>query len=235
MPTINEIKEEMVVVQSVGDFTNALQQIATIRMVRLRDKVAASRPFVQAADELLCELVSLRNGLDIDDLLKLEKKHSRDAMGPVTTKSAVVVITSNQGLIGRYNMEIYQKLEKIVEDEPDADYFIIGKKGQEYFQGTHFKVHDFPYEVPDNFGMNDLQRLIALFDYYAHVTLIYSHYVNSATHDVVKISISNPAAVEDPELVGKHGKYIFEPDIVDLISGISRQLRGRLSLPIRTP
>ena len=229
MPTLNEVKEEMVVVQSVGDFTNALQQIATIRMVRLRNKVASSRPYVEAANEILCELVSLRNSLDVDDIIGLEKKHSKDAMGPVSSKSAVIVITSNQGLVGRYNMEIYTRVERIANEQKDADFFVIGKKGQEYFQGTHFKVHDFPYEVPDDFGINDLQRLIALFDYYAHVTLIYSHYINSATHDVVTVSISNPTAVpEDPNTAKKWGRYMFEPDIIELINGISKHLRAAL-------
>lgn len=227
MPTINEIKENMIVVQSVGDFTGALQQIATIRMMRLRDKVATSRPFVEAANELLCELVSLRNGLAVDDLLKLEKKHSKDEMAPATSKSAVIIITSNQGLIGRYNIEIYQKLDKIIDQVKDADFFVIGKKGQEYFQGTHFKVQDFPYEVPDDFGMENLTRLITLFDYYSHVTLMYSHYVNSATHEVVTVSVSNPTADPD-QTAAKKGKYIFEPDIVDLINGISKQLRAAL-------
>ena len=46
MPRINEIKDQQTVVSTVGDFANSLQQIAAMRMVKLRDVVLASRRFV---------------------------------------------------------------------------------------------------------------------------------------------------------------------------------------------
>lgn len=228
MATLNEIKDQMVVVHSVGDFTNALQQIATIRMVKLRDKVLASRPFVEAANTMLTELVALRNQLQTADLMALERKHAKDASPVSHSHKAVIVITSNPGLTGRYNIEIFQKVEKILEQEKDSDFFVIGKKGQEYFQGGHFKVKNFPYEVTENFKIEDLQRLINLFDYYQHITLVYSRFLNSATRDVVAVSIVTPEP-EIPEGVEKpKGKYIYEPDIFELIDGISKKLRAAL-------
>lgn len=227
MPTINEIKEEMSVVASVGDFTNALQQIATLNMVRLRDRVMASRPFVEAANDLLRELVALRNTTSEEEMIHLEKKHKKKQLPPVENKRAVIVITSNQGLTGTYNIEIYNKVEKIYETEKNSDYFIIGKKGQEFFQTGKMKVHNYPYEVENDFKIQDLQRLINLFDYYTHVTLVYSRYINSATRDVVAISVITPTP-EAAEAEGKPDKYIFEPDILDMIEGISKKLRAAL-------
>ncbi|MBU6389786.1 F0F1 ATP synthase subunit gamma, partial [Patescibacteria group bacterium] len=228
MATINEIKEQMTVVQSVGGFTNALQQIATIRMVKLRGQVLASRPFVEAANAMLTELISLRNALQDEELLKLEKKNREELEKLRPGATAVIVITSNQGLTGRYNIEIFQKVETVLEKEKGSDFYVIGSKGQEYFQTGHFKVKNFPYIVPDNFSIADLQRLIRLFDYYTHVTLIYSRYVNSATREVVTLSVVNPLPQEDEEAAKQPGKYIFEPDINQLIDTISRTLRAAL-------
>jgi F-type H+-transporting ATPase subunit gamma len=232
MPTLNEVKEQMIVVASVGDFTNALQQIATIRMMKLKDKVIASRRFVETTAELLTELITLRNDLQVEDLVKLEKKaKSKDIVAKNAThanRSAVIVITSNQGLTGRYNIEIYQKIEKILEVEKDSDFYVIGKKGQEVFQNGKFKVQSYPYEVPDNFGIEDLRRLIALFDYYGKVTLVYSHYVNSAIRDVVALSVVNPALPPDDSIPKMHGKYTYEPDIDHLILGVTKKLQAAL-------
>jgi len=144
MATLNEIKEQIIVVRSVGEFTNALQQIATIHMVKLRDRVLASRPFVQLANEMLTELSGIRNGMQTQALLAMEKSHPKEAK-QAAGQTAVIVITSNQGLTGRYNIEIFQKLEKVFADHPDSDYYVIGKKGQEYFQGAKVKVRSFPY------------------------------------------------------------------------------------------
>jgi len=243
MPTLNEVKEQMIVVGSVGDFTNALQQIATIRMMKLRDKVLTSRPFVETAAEMMAELTTLRNTMQVDDLVKLEKKKKGEAAAPkakidpkknpteaaFNERSAVIVITSNQGLTGRYNIEIYQKLEKVIEQEKESDFFVIGKKGQEVFANGKFKVKSYPYSVPDNFTIDDLKRLIVMFDYYSRVTLIYSRYVNSAVRDVVTISVVNPVLQADnPDVPAMKGRYTYEPDIDELISGISKKLRAAL-------
>lgn len=225
MATLNEIKEQMSVVGSVGDFTNALQQIATIRMMKLRGKVLASRPYVEAANTILSELVSLRNSMQTDDLLKLEKKKGAKLVMK-NPGSAVIVITSNQGLTGLYNIEIYKKIEKVLDTYKDADFFVIGKKGQEVFQNGKYKVKSYPYEVTEDFTAADLQRLIRLFDYYSNVTLLYSRYINSATREVVVLSVVNPVAAptEDAPPV----KYMYEPDIEQLIEHTTSTLRAAL-------
>lgn len=230
MATINEIKEQMTVVGSVGNFTNALQQIATIRMVRLRSKVLDSRPFVDAAQQILAELTALRDSRLQADLKSMKQENALD---PATGNGrAVIIITSNQGLTGLYNIEIYQKIEKILEGEKGSDFFVIGKKGQESFQTGKYKVVNFPYEVKEDFGIEDLRRLTDIFDTYTHISLIYSKYINTATRDVVYTSITKPTSAVVPEEVTKDlphpTKFTFEPDITQLIHGISKTLRSAL-------
>lgn len=227
MATINEIKEQMSTVKSVGEFTNALQQIATIRMMQVRDRVLKSRPFVEEANNLLKELTSLKNAMDAEDLMRLEAKNS-DKSTYQTNKFAVIVITSNQGLTGSYNPEIYRKVEKMIESHKDSDFFVIGKRGQEYFNTGKYGVTHFPYSIPDDFNMDDLSRLVKLFDYYSHITLVYSRFINTAQREVIAISVATPAP-ETTELDSKQpGKYLYEPDLMALIQTASKKLRAAL-------
>jgi hypothetical protein len=53
---INETKEKIGVVKSVGGFANALKQIASMKMMALRGKVLASKRFVDEATIILREL-----------------------------------------------------------------------------------------------------------------------------------------------------------------------------------
>ena len=68
-----------------------------------------------------------------------------------TKRTAIIVITSNQGLCGSYNTDIQKKMNVIVEDYPDVDYFIIGKKGQEFFKRLAKKhnIKFYPFNIPD--------------------------------------------------------------------------------------
>lgn len=228
MSTINEVKEEIIVVKSVGDFANALQQIATARMVKLREKVLASRPFVEEALTMMRELNTLKAKLHAEDVVKMEKQKKTAAVAEGFGRTAIIVVTSNQGLTGRYNIEVYQKLEKVVAEQPNAEYFVIGKKGQEVFLNGKYKVTYFPYEVGENFTIEDLRRLITLFDYYDQITLIYSRYINSAKRDVVVTSVVAPDLPEDEASKAQPGKYVYEPDIFHLIDSIGNKLRSAL-------
>ena len=233
MPTLNEVKEQTIVVNSVGEFTNALQQIATMRMMQVRDKVLRSRPFIEAATDMLREVQSVRDAMDQALLYPTKKKGKKaEPVAPAQSsgRRAVIIITSNQGLSGRYNIEIFQKVERLIETEKDSDFYVIGKKGQEYAGSGRIKIHAYPYEVVDNFTIEDLKRLIAVFDYYQQVTLVYSRFINTATREVVTLSVVSPVLAPDPEAEKKQqpGKFIFEPDIDHMIEGVSKKLRGAL-------
>ena len=229
MSAINEVKEQMLTVKSVGDFTNALQQIATIRMVKLRDQVLRSRPFVEAASDMLKELVSIRNATEADDLLHIKARHDKYSTPPKkTNRYAVIVITSNQGLTGSYNPEIFHRVDALLADNQNSDFYVIGKKGQEMFANGKFKVQYYPFEVKDDFEVKDLAFLVKLFDYYAHITLVYSRFINTATRDVVAISVVNPNPEIDEDDAKQPGKYTFEPDIFELINKVSTTLRASL-------
>jgi F-type H+-transporting ATPase subunit gamma len=228
MATINDIKEQIGVVHSVGDFTNAMQQIATLRMMRLRDKVLASRSFVEASIVIMRDLNAQREKFELEEKMKLSKKKQATFKDLHGTRRAVVIITSNQGLTGQYNIRIYNKVEQVLEHERNSDFFVIGKKGQEVFASGKFKLRYFPYEVPDEFNINDLTRLVKLFDLYDHITLIYSRYLNSAKQEVVISAVVAPQVEPAPEEQRQPGTYIFEPDIYELIDNVSKKLRTAL-------
>ena len=230
MSNLTEIKEQITTVEGVGDFTKALQQIAMLRMTTLKDKVISSRPFITEAVKVLAELTALRNQMTITDLYALERRHARNKeleSKSVLGSTAVIVITSNPGLTGQYNQEIFRTLKKVLDVEKQADFFVIGKKGQEFFRGRKITVQNFPYNVPEKFDISDLQRLIRLFDRYVKITLIYSHYVSSAKRVILTTTIVRPELdKEDASVV--EPRFIYEPDLYQLIDIVSSTLRGAL-------
>ena len=137
MPRLNEIKERQEVVQTIGGFANSLQQIAAMRMMKLRDLVLASKRFVEESTIILRELY-LERDKQIQKQLALDKKSNRlptlnqtsinRVDGPI--KTAIIAVTSDVGLCGSYNVEIFKKLDEVIGEYPDADYYIIGHKGQ---------------------------------------------------------------------------------------------------------
>lgn len=231
MATLNETKEKMGVVKSVGGFANALQQIAAMRMMTLRTKVLASKRFVDEATEMLREL-NLHKELEYErqveeanrKSLKREKKKEKD----LNEKMALIVVTSNQGLCGKFNAEVFKALEShIFQENPDSDIFIVGKKGQEhYLTNKKYNYKFYPYALADEFGYNDLLRLVQMFPYYKRVLMVYSRYVNTIKRDVVETLLVAPPTGNAEENQEEKVKFIFEPSVEELIKEIEAKLRA---------
>lgn len=241
MATINEIKEQRIVVQSVGGFAGSLQQIAAARMVKLRKIVLSARRFVEEATVILRELQLEKTKL-MEKELQLKKsglKIKRDKKGKPAAKVvsdqpnkvAIIVVSSDQGLSGSYNTEIFKKIEAITPKYPHADYFIIGKKGQEFFT-RYAKKHNlkyYPYNVPEQVSINHLKPIIGMFYYYDQIFMVYSKYINTATREVVFLELAVPNIEEvEVEKEKEEGKFIFEPSLDDLILAVSAKLRYAL-------
>ncbi len=227
MATINAIKEQQGVVNSVGSFASSLQQIAAGRMVKLRNAVVAARRFVEESTLILREL-------QLEKAKALERDRIANTSTPASKhlkRSAIIVISSSQGLCGSYNTDIVRKLENIVPDYPDHDYFVIGKKGQEYFKraAKKYGVKFYPFNIPEEVNIEHLKPLIGMFYYYDQIYLVYSKYINTTTHDVVFIELAVPHIVEiEAQKAQTEGKYIFEPNLDDLIASTTAKLRYAL-------
>lgn len=233
MPRINEIKDQKTVVQTVGNFANSLQQIAAMRMVKLRNTVLASHRFVEEATLILRELhVERLKQLERDLTHQKIKVHkSKKPKKSVNPKTAIIVVTSNQGLCGSYHTEIFQKLDEVSKTYPQADYFVSGKKGQQYALSLSqkLKLNYFPYDISDAVGLEELRPLIGMFYYYDQIFLLYSHYLNTTTRKVIFMELTVPNLHEvQAEVEKEEGKYLFEPGIDELIAQINSRIRYAL-------
>jgi F-type H+-transporting ATPase subunit gamma len=143
----------------------------------------------------------------------------------------VIIITSDQGLCGSYHSEIFTKLEPIIQKMPEADYFVIGKKGQHFCQRYSRQVNFqyFPYDISESVNLDELRPLIGMFYYYDQIYLVYSHFINTTKRDVLFIELTVPNLEKLQVAQEKiEGKYIFEPGIDELINQVNSRIRYAL-------
>ena len=236
MSAIKEIKENQMVVRGVGDFASSLQQIAASRMVKLRLQVLAAKRFADEAVIILRELelertkrVQAEFDIQKGQMTIPKKKNNK----PISNsgRTAIIVVTADQGLCGSYNTEIFKKTEEVVASHELADYFVIGRKGQEFFQRLA-KKHDlrfYPYFLPEVFSLADLRPLISMFYRYDQIFMIVSRFVNTATRNAIFLELSIPVIeVEEATKEQAEGKFIFEPSLDAVIASITEKLRYAL-------
>lgn len=237
MSTIKEIKENQTVVKGVGDFASSLQQIAASRMVKLRNQVLAAKRFADESVVILRELEierekKLRKELNVSKGdSSVGSKKIKSAKFTNTSRTAIIIVTADQGLCGSYNSEIFNKIEEIAPTYDRADYFVIGSKGQEFFPkvAKKYNLKFYPYNISEKIQIENLRPLISMFYRYDQIFLLFNRYLNTTVRMPVFLELAIPSIESvEAEIETKEGAFVFEPNLEDLIKSVSAKLRYAL-------
>ncbi|HEY8473962.1 MAG TPA: F0F1 ATP synthase subunit gamma [Natronosporangium sp.] len=114
-------------VSSMKKITKAMELVATSRIARAQERVAASLPYAYAITDVLTALASTA---DINHPLLQPR--------PVVRRAGVLVITSDRGLCGAYNANVIRTCEELItklrEDGKQVRLYVVGRKGVTYYR-----------------------------------------------------------------------------------------------------
>ena len=120
-------------VESTRKITRTMEMVSTSKLKRAQDRVVGARPYAQALGQVIADLLSPELA-ERFPLMRRPKPPERG--GP--RRAAVLLVTSNRGLAGAFNANLIRvALEQEAELAAagyDADLFVVGKKGVNYFR-----------------------------------------------------------------------------------------------------
>ena len=125
MAGIRELRGRIKTVGNIKQITRAMEMVATTKLRKFQDRAVASRPYTEEMSGLVGRLARILGP-------ELEK---RPVLNPGRgEKVAVLLVSSDRGLCGAYNSNLFRKLESwLAEDRGrDVDYFVYGRKGYQY-------------------------------------------------------------------------------------------------------
>jgi F-type H+-transporting ATPase subunit gamma len=113
--------------QSIKKITRAMELIATSRIMKARARVEASRPYAEQITAVLSELAT-HSALDHPLLVEREQPK----------RAAVLVVTSDRGQCGGYNINVLKEAEQLLqllrEQGKEPVLYVIGRKGVGYYR-----------------------------------------------------------------------------------------------------
>ena len=133
-----EIQRRLKSVRSIKKITRAMELVAASKMRKSVSRVVATRPYADAAWRVVMELIPKTN----------PSLHPLLAERPVK-KAVIVVISSNRGLCGAFNLNVVHKATQLIKKEgwreDQVDFMTFGKKGAQVLASTkHRIVADYP-------------------------------------------------------------------------------------------
>ena len=175
MSNAKEIQRKIGSIKNTSKITKAMELISTVKMKKAQDLALAKKDFV---------LEMLKVFTRIEEFLKdfaFFKRHE-------SKKTLAVMITSNKGLCGWYNVNILKKVNEYVTENADEDveFITLGKKAAAFVARTgNTLTADFSPEYTDNIDPRFVKSITSviyekyLTGEYGKVVVFYNYYVNS--------------------------------------------------------
>ncbi len=234
MATLKEIKQRIVGVTNTQQITKAMKMVAAARLRKAQENIANAKPYALKLADVLKHLIK-SVGVDNNPLFQ-----TRDEIENV----AIVLLTSDKGLCGGFNMNAIRETENLIENEykelqekGNVHLYCIGKKGNDYFStkekynvvasytGIFSKLKfDFASsivnELTTKYNSKEFDKVV-----------IVSNEFRSVVKQVVVATqlLPIPKMEEDNEEVHKNIEYIYEPNQAEIISSLlPRHLKSQM-------
>ena len=222
MANLKEVKNRISSVTSTQQITKAMKMVAAAKLKRAQDRITQMRPYVQKLSEILQNVSAAAS----------ENVHNEYAEEKTGNKILVVPITSDKGLCGAFNSNVFRSGANFIAtnfgselQNGNVDFLPIGKKAYEYYSKRGYNVVDVYKDLFADLSF-DTAREAGEFvmesfteGKYDKVFLIYNEFKNVATQIVVTEQFLPIPKVEEENIENTVATdYIYEPSEEEIVS-----------------
>lgn len=228
------IYEELEALNSLKDLAESYEEIAVVRMQKIRDSVLKTRDFLADISDVFVDLKSSYNR-EVKDLMEKIKTGDQGIIPALhkINKSLYVYLSSNGGLYGAVTQKTYklfmQELAKT--DKNKTDIVVIGNAGRIMFEGSGSGRPFEYFEIPDtSIELTHIKTLMKKFLQYEKVTVFYGKFGNVVRQSPIETSITGEDIFETETLtqIPREDRFIFEPTLQKIFHFFETQIMANL-------
>lgn len=172
---ISNIKRQLSSITSTKKLTNAMELVATAKLQKQRRKMESNNNYAYNYHKVLMSAVSS---------YEIDLSSNRYFIKPKQDKPLYIIVTSNSGLCGSYNMDLLKYVTKTVNKEDKV--VAVGNYGIKWLNNNKFNVIR-EYDRMDDLNPHDINYLITdILESYdrediTSIKIIYTQYINTLT------------------------------------------------------
>lgn len=234
MPQRKIIAENLEALNSLKDLAESYEEIAVIRMQKIKDSVLKTRDFLQDLSDVFVDLKSSYDR-EVKELLARRKTGDKTIL-PLLQKNGktlMVYLSSNGRLYGSVTQKTYKLFIEGMkkEENKDSEILIIGSAGKEMFENSS-NARPFTYfEIPDvGVDLAHIKQLMQKFLQYERVHVYYGKFDNVVNQTPIGTSITGENIFESEvvETINREDKFIFEPVLEKIFHFFETQIIANL-------
>ena len=215
MNNLIDIKERINEVGTLQNLVDAYEEIASIRMKKIRNSVLTNRYF-QDEINMIFDQLRVSYAKEIATLAKKRKGKETITFLPHNGKVVSVLLSANTGLYGDIMVETFQLFMEEAK-KGLSELTIVGRQGfSQYLAEGVGRPYTF-FDLPD-FGKNKIQlaEIIKHIVQYEEIHVYYGKYRNVISQDPTELMISAQISLSGTS-TEKPVSYIFEPSLEKIL------------------
>jgi len=229
MASVREIKRRITSVKNIGQVTKALEAVSASKARRAQKQAENSRDYTQGAWEVLVNLAGQPGGIE----------HPLMTVHEEVETVLMVLITSDRGLAGAYNLNIIRAAEDFVQQtlgDVHIKWLTVGRKGRDYLARRNRDIiaefSDLPSELSirdiiatgdimvEEFVSGNVQQVFVGYTDFVNVLTQRPRIINLLPLKPFEKMVASDYFKAEPEQTVINREYLYEPaasEIVDTI------------------
>lgn len=222
MPNLKDIRKRIASVKNTQKITRAMKMVAAAKLRRAQERLVASRPYASKLGQVI---VSLSSRVEEGTHPLLDPRPDRE-------KILVIVVSSNRGLCGGFNSNLFRAVDRFMRNHEvgheQIDVVTVGRKASGYYsrQGANI-VKDYT-EIIGQVTYPRAKEVaeLAIEDFtsknYDAIYLAYNQFISAIAFEtriraLLPFNLEEVFGDEDFGELEGGGEYIYEPGVNELL------------------
>ena len=207
MVSLRDIENRIKSTKKTSQITKAMQMVSASKLTRAEMNAKAFVPYMEKIQEVVSAIASATS----------DSSHPMLTNRPVK-KTGYIIVTSDRGLVGGYNSNIFRKAKRAIEErhasKDEVKIVAIGRKGLEFFENLGYDISESLVGVSDHPSFEEIKaianRAVGMFTEgeYDEVYLFYNHFISAISHEVTEKKL---LPLTDFSSASTMASYEFEP------------------------
>jgi len=221
MASLRDVQNQITGVKKTKQITKAMGMVASAKLRKAQERIERFRPYANKFYEMLGDLAA---GADESVHPLLETREEVKTVG-------IMVVTSDRGLCGAFNINIINKAKKLAAakaaEGKSVKLWCIGKRARDTFKKTDYEIvraegdamTHFDFTLAASVG-NELIAGYVEGDL-DEVHVCFGEFLSMARQPPVDLMVLPMAAHEEAESEGESGSsgdYLYEPSVEGLLA-----------------
>jgi F-type H+-transporting ATPase subunit gamma len=210
-----ELKGRIKSVENTRKITRTMEMVATSKLKRATDRVAAARPYATAVAETIASLYST----------ELAERFPLLRQPATVRRAAVLLLTSNRGLAGAFNANLLKEaratISRLEREGSEVELHVVGKKGIGFFRYLGRTLATSRTDITDRPSAQDATSLVdALMEGFTNGSLDAVYVISSRFNSVLSTppQTERVLPVTPPEQKGARRDYLLYPSAERLLT-----------------